>query len=126
MTESLRRIYWLIALFSLLGFVWYFAATGIRDAFGFLLGAAGSFGNFWLFDRLSRRIAPGPGNAKPWEAGAFITRYIVLLGIGYAIVKALNVSPLAVILGLLASTAAVLASLVVDIFIHFTQKRLSH
>ena len=126
MTESLRRIYWLIAFFALLGFVWYFAVTGLRDALGFLLGAAGSFGNFWLFDRLSRRIAPGPHTAKPWEAGVFITRYIVLLGIGYAIVKALNVSPLAVILGLLASTAAVMASLVIEIFIHFTRKRISH
>jgi hypothetical protein len=126
MTDSLRRVYWLIAFFALLGFVWYLAITGIRDALGFALGAAGSFGNFWLFDRLSHRIAPGPGRAKPWEAGAFIARYVVLLGIGYAIVKALNVSPLAVILGLLASTAAVLASLVIEIFIHFTRKRISH
>ncbi|HLH03049.1 MAG TPA: hypothetical protein VKX25_09785 [Bryobacteraceae bacterium] len=127
MTDSVRRTYWLIGFFGLAGFVVYVAATGIRDGLAFALGAAGSFGNFWLFDRLSRRIAPGGATAgKPWEAGAFIGRYIILLGIGYAIVETLNVSPLAVILGLFASTAAVLASFAIELFNHITRKRITH
>ncbi|HEY7212583.1 MAG TPA: ATP synthase subunit I [Bryobacteraceae bacterium] len=126
MTVSVRRIYWYTGFFAVLGFVWYFLESGWRDALAFALGAAGSFGNFCLFDWLSRRIAPGEHTAKPWQAGAFVSRYILLLGIGYAIVKALNVSPLAVILGLLTSTAAVIASLVAELFIHFTRKRISN
>jgi hypothetical protein len=123
--NDLRRIYRLIGLFGLIGFGSDFTVTGIRDALAFALGAAGSFGNFWLFDRISRRIAPGASAKRPWEAGAFITRYLVLLGIGYAIVKALNVSPLPVIWGLFVSTVAVLASLAIELFAHFTRKRIS-
>ena len=125
--NDLRRMYWLIGVFALAGFAWYVATTGIRDALAFALGAAASLGNFWLFDRLSKRIAPDGARAgKPWEAGAFIGRYIILLGFGYAIVKALNVSPLAVILGLFASTAAVLGYFAIELFIYLTRKLVSH
>lgn len=123
MTVSLHRIYWYTGFFALLGFIWYFWAAGFRDAFGFALGALGSLGNFWLYDRITRRLAPGPDRKRPWEAGAFILRYAILLGIGYAIVKSLNVSPLAVVLGLLASTAAVIASLVAELFSYFFKSK---
>ncbi len=64
--------------------------------------------NLWLFSWLAGGIAPGGGGRKPWQAGAFATRYLLLFMGGYVIVKSLNVKPLAVIFGLFASTAAVL------------------
>jgi hypothetical protein len=103
------------AAFATIGFVSYFARFGSRAAFGFLLGAAGSFGNLWLFNWLSRSIAPGDQQRRPWTAGLFIGRYLGLGLVGYATVKGLDVSPLPVLLGLLASTAAVLASSVYDL-----------
>jgi hypothetical protein len=115
LTPYLRRLYALTATFATIGFVSYFARFGSRAAFGFLLGAAGSFGNLWLFNWLSRAIAPGGHQRRPWTAGLFMGRYLGLGLVGYATVKGLDVSPLPVLLGLLASTAAVLASSVYDL-----------
>src|SRR4051794_32457753 len=116
-TASVARIYQWTAAIGLAGFIAYFWIAGFRPAFAFALGALGSLGNIWILDRLSSSIAPGATSRKPWRAGAYVTRYILLIGVGYAIVKALNVSPLAVILGLLASTGAVLVSLIVELIV---------
>jgi len=119
----LSRVRWLTTLFGLVGFVLYFCLEGPRSAFGFLLGALGSFGNFLLFEWLSRAIAPGDAPRQPWKSGAFVARYLVLFAIGYVIVKALGVNPLAVVLGLLASTAAVLFSSTVEIIQGFSRSK---
>ncbi|HEY7304761.1 MAG TPA: hypothetical protein VH601_11635 [Bryobacteraceae bacterium] len=113
---TVRRLYWLTAAFGLIGFVSYFALLGPVPAVAFLLGATGSFGNLWLFDWLSRAIAPGTTSRKPWQAGVFVTRYLLFFATGYVIVKALDVNPLPVIFGLLASTAAVLMSSILELF----------
>ena len=126
LAHSLRRLYALTAAFALIGFVSYFSAHGPRDAFAFLLGAVGSFGNLWLFNWLSRSIAPGEHRRNPWHASLFVGRYLGLFLVGYATVKALNVSPLPVLFGLLASTAAVLASSLVDLFRGLRGNNTSH
>ena len=113
--QSVLRLYWLTAFFGLLGFVWYFWARGALEAFGFALGASGSVGNLWLFSWLSRAIAATDTARKPWQAGLFIGRYLVLFLVGYSIVQGLGVNPLAVVLGLFASTAAVLAASIIEI-----------
>lgn len=120
--QSMRRLYILTGLFTLAGFLWYFANHGGREAFGFLVGAIGSFGNLWLFNWLSRSIAPGDRRRSPWQSSLFIGRYLGLFLVGYATVKALDVSPLAVLLGLLASTAAALASSVIELVRGFRGK----
>jgi hypothetical protein len=113
--QSVRRLYWLTGSFGIAGFVSYLCFEGLRSAVGFALGALGSFGNLWLFERLARGIAPGDAPRKPWQAGAFAARYLVLFTIAYAIIKGLRVNPLAVVLGLLASTAAVIISSIVEL-----------
>jgi hypothetical protein len=123
---SLRRIYWLTASFGIAGFVSYFWVLGPRPAFAFLLGAMGSFGNLWLFQWLARSIAPSDAPRQPWKAGAFVARYLILFTVGYAIVKALRVNPLAVVSGLLASTAAVLLSSTIEIIQSFLGSRRTH
>jgi hypothetical protein len=112
---TIRRLYWLTIAFGLIGFVSYFAVFGSIPAVAFLLGAAASLGNLWLFDWLSRAIAPGTTSRKPWQAGTFITRYLLFFAVGYVIVKGLGVNPLPVVLGLLASTAAVLMSSIFEL-----------
>jgi hypothetical protein len=120
LNQSLRRLYWLTALFGVMGFVSYFWLQGPRSAFGFLLGAVSSFGNLYLFVWLSRAISPTTAPRRPWKAGAFVARYLILVTIGYVIVNALSVNALAVILGLFASTAAVLLSSTIEIVQGFT------
>ena len=120
---AVRRLYALTALFILIGFVWQFTVAGPRDALAFVAGGLGSFGNLWMFDWLSRSIAPGDRTQKPWQAGLFIGRYIVLIAFGYATVKALDVSALAVLLGLLASTAAAVVSSLFELIRNLTRHR---
>jgi hypothetical protein len=122
LNQWLRRLYWLTASFGVIGFVSYFWLQGPRSAFGFLLGAVGSFGNLLMFEWLSRAIAPGEAPRQPWRAGVFVGRYVVLVTIGYVIVNALGVNVLAVILGLLSSTAAVLLSSTIEIVQGFSRK----
>ena len=112
---SVRQLYQLTVAVSILGTVAFFISYGFRPALAFLLGAAVSLGNLWLFSRLARAIEPGDRQQKPWEAGAFIGRYLILFTFGYVIVKALGVSPLPVVLGLFASTAAVLFSSMLEL-----------
>jgi peptidoglycan/LPS O-acetylase OafA/YrhL len=124
-----RRIYWLALGFGVIGFVFYMALQGWRPAAAFGLGALGSIGNLWIFDKLVHSIRPaaeGEPVKKPWQASIFVVRYILLLLVGYAIVKTLGVNALAVILGLLASTAAVLASTVLELLQNLFVSRSSH
>lgn len=123
---SIRRIYWLTALFALAGFAAFWPLHGFRTAVAYLLGAVVSMGNLFLFGYLSRAISPAAGETKPWEARAFISRYLLLFAGGYVIVKALGVNPLAVIVGLLASTAAVIVSIIIELFERLFSRSTTH
>ncbi len=112
---SVRQLYTLTTVVSVLGMVVFFVLYGFRPALAFLLGAAVSLGNLWLFSWLTRAIEPGSRSQKPWQAGAFVGRYLILFTFGYVIVRFLGVSPLPVVLGLFASTAAVLLSSLLEL-----------
>ena len=123
---SLPRLYRLTGSFGIFGFVSYLWLEGPRSAFGFLLGAAISFGNLWLFNWLADAISSADSPRKPWQAGAFVGRYLVLFTAGYVIVKALGVNPLPVVLGLFASTAAVLLSITIELVQNLLGNRRAH
>jgi ATP synthase I chain len=123
---TILRVYRLTALAGITGFVSYFWLQGARSAFAFLLGAAVSFANLWFFDWLGRSIAPGGAPRKPWQTGAFAARYLILFTAGYVIVNALGVNPLPVVLGLFASTAAVLLSITIEILQSLFGNRRAH
>jgi hypothetical protein len=123
---TVQRLYRLTALFGVLGFVSYLRLEGPRSALGFVLGAAISIGNLWLFDWLADAIAPSSSARKPWQAGAFVGRYLILFTGGYVIVKALGINPLPVVLGLFASTAAVLLSSAIELLQNLLGSRRAH
>lgn len=104
-----------MGFFGTAGFIAYLVIQSAGSAFSFALGAAGSFGNLWLFAWLSAAISPGDTARKPWKAGLFVLRYVILMLLGYVIVKSLRINGLALILGLFLSAAAVLASLIFEI-----------
>ncbi len=114
----MRRIYGLTGVFGAAGVAAFWVTQGWKSGLGFLLGALVSMGNLYLFGYVSRAISPQPGESKPWEARAFISRYLLLFAGGYGIVKVLGVNPLPVILGLLASTAGVISSLIIELLEH--------
>jgi len=113
-----RRIYGLTAFFGAAGCGAFWVTQGWKNGLGFLLGALVSMGNLYLFGYVSRAISPQPGESKPWEARAFISRYLLLFAGGYAIVKVLGVNPLPVVVGMLASTAGVISSLIIELLEH--------
>jgi hypothetical protein len=122
---TIGQLYRLTFLFALAGTIFYTVYGGFRPGLAFALGAATSLLNLWLFDRLASGIAPGEGSKKPWQAGAFAGRYLIFFAAGYVIVKALDVSPLPVVFGLFASTAAVLLSSVLELFGSFSGRNRS-
>ena len=123
---TVRLLYQLTAVLGLVGSVAYLATQGIGPALGFAFGAACSVGNLWLFDWLTRSLAPGERQRKPWKPALFVLRYFVLLASGYAIVKLLDVNALTVIWGLLTSTAAVLLALIGELFQSLFRRASSH
>jgi len=112
---TIHRLYRLTMILGAIGFVLYWALVGPIPAVAFLLGALVSFGNLWLFHWLAKSMEPGTTQRKPWAAGAFIGRYLILFTLGYVIVKALGVNPLPVVFGLFASTAAVIFSSAIEL-----------
>jgi hypothetical protein len=123
---SIRFLYWLTGSLGMIGFVSYFALEGLRSAFGFGAGAAISFGNLWLFNWLSGALAPANAPRRNWQAGLFVARYLILFTFGYVIVKGLDVNPLALVLGLLTSTAAVIISITLELLESLLGNRRTH
>jgi biotin transporter BioY len=123
---SLRRIYFLTLSLALLGVIGFTAFRGYKAGLAFLCGAAISFLNLWLFDWIAHGIVPDTGEPKTRRAGTFISRYLVLFLFGYATVNTLGLDALAVVSGLLASTAAVLLASVFELAHAVTGKPSSH
>lgn len=123
LARSLTQLYWLTGGYAAIGFVSYFSVVDTREATGFLLGALLSLGNLWLFAWVTRTITPGRKSSKQWAMGLYLIRLLLLFFIAYVIVKLLGVSPLAVILGLLASAAAVLTFLAAEIIQTLLRKK---
>ena len=121
---NVRQLYRWTILFAAAGIVWQVIAGGPRSGIAFLLGALGSLANLWVFEWLTNVLERAavqtpeaePERKRPWGAGLFIGRYAALWLVGYTTVKALGVSPLPVLLGLLTSTAAVLAASIAELF----------
>ena len=79
---------------------------------GFLLGACISYLSFWRWQRLVEAIGGAP---KRRSTVWMMVRFLVLVAAAYAIVKYLEVNPVAVFLGLLVSAAAVVVSIVFEL-----------
>jgi hypothetical protein len=112
---TVRRLYWLTIAFGVAGCIAYSVVQGFRLGLAFLLGAGISLVNLWLFNYLAGSLAPSTSENKPWSARAFVSRYLLLFAGGYAIIRTLGVNPLPVVLGLLTSTAAVVAASIAEL-----------
>jgi hypothetical protein len=115
LTRSLAWLYGLGGMYTAIGFVAYFYTADAREATGFLLSALTAIGNLWLFAWVAHTMDPARLSRKRWAMGVYAVRLLLLFVVAYVIVKLLGVSPLAVILGLLVSAAAVLTFLATEV-----------
>jgi hypothetical protein len=115
-TDPYRRIVrriaqltiWIGGAGALAGFAW----KGPRFGAGFLLGAALSLASFWRWKKVVDAVGSG---AKPRRAWVWLLRFVALAAAAYVIVKYLEVTPLAVFTGLLASAGAAVTAAIYEL-----------
>ena len=115
MDQTLVRIRRLTLIIGLVGTAEVFLARGHRDAVGFLAGAAFSFVSLRSWIRLAQAAGGGPSTRSARSYGIFLALRYVLLAVGlYAIVNVLGITPVATIVGLLVSFAAVIVGILYE------------
>jgi len=105
-----------VALFAVAGTLVVFVWRGWQWGAGYALGAAIAWVNFLLLKRLTDSL--GAANRKPASAGSAVflgSRYLILGGIAYAILRLTSISVLAAVLGLFVSLAAVLMEILFEL-----------
>jgi len=112
--NTLVRIRRMTIIIGLVGTAAVLMVRGPRDAAGFLAGAAFSLFSLRSWIRLSEAV--GAGSAPSVRAhGLFLSlRYVLLAVALYAIVNVLGITPVAIVVGLLVSFAAVILGLVYE------------
>ena len=111
---SIPRIKRYAIILGVTGTVVALLLRGVKDAAGFVVGASLAFVTIESWSRLASSLNPEAAGSKPTvgASGAFLAfRYLVIAGAIYATVKVLGVTPLAMLLGLFVSFAAVLVEL---------------
>jgi ATP synthase I chain len=113
--KATRRVFWLTAIVGLAGALlsWRLSTGNAGVSFG--LGALGSLLNLWVWHALAARLAGRQGRESNVAAVLFAIRLLGLFVFGYVIVGVLNLQPLPAILGLLTSSAAVMAEMIIEL-----------
>lgn len=115
MEQILVRVRRLTVIIGLVGTAGVLLIRGLNDAVGFLAGAAFSLISLRSWIRLADAAAGGGSKRSARSYGIFLAVRYVLLGAGlYAIVNVLGITPVATIVGLLVSFAAVIVGIVYE------------
>ena len=113
--NMLIRIRRLTIIIGLVGTAAVLLLRGTRDAAGFLAGAAFSLVSLRSWMQLAEAAAAGTPTRSARTYGLFLALRYVLLAIGlYAIVNVLGITPVATIVGLLVSFAAVILGILYE------------
>ncbi len=112
--RALRRVQIFAVAVGLAGALAFLAVQGLRPATGFLMGAALSVLNFRGLAMLAGAIG---GSKRPGAIAAVLIalRYLLIGGAIYVMIKFLEVTPLAVLWGLLAAFAAVILEILYEL-----------
>jgi hypothetical protein len=108
----IHRITLAILVLGLAGTATFAVTRGWRFALGFFLGACISYLSFWRWQVVVESLG---GAAEKPSVGPMVLRFVVLAAAAYGIVKYLDVTPVAVFLGLLISAAAVIVSILFEL-----------
>ena len=113
--NTLIRIRRLTIIIGLVGTAAVLLLRGPREAIGFLAGAAFSLVTLRSWVRLAEAAGGGAPTRSARSHGLFLALRYVLLAIGlYAIVNVLGITPVATIVGLLVSFAAVILGILYE------------
>jgi hypothetical protein len=111
-SRSLARMERFALVIAALGTLAFLINTGWRTAVGFACGAVISHFNFGLWKRITLAVGEqGPEAPGDGKAAMLGIRYLLIGGAVFVIIKVLDVSPLAVLGGLLVTVAALLVEL---------------
>ena len=107
--RSLKKMEHFAFFIAIAGAALMLVNAGWRTAVGFLCGAAMSHFNFWLWKRVVASVGePGGGDSNTALVGL---RYLLIGGAVFAIIRVLDVSALAVLVGLLVTVVAAIAEI---------------
>lgn len=113
--KSTRRLYWLTFVIAVTGSFVAWVLWGKDAGGGFALGGTASLVNLWMWGAIANGLAGGKSKKPALAGGLFAGRILALFAFGYVIVRALNVQPLAAIVGLLSASLAVLAEILLEL-----------
>jgi hypothetical protein len=114
-TQSTRRLYWLTCVIAVTGSFVAWALWGKGAGGGFALGGMASLVNLWIWEAIANGLAGAKSKKSVVAGGLFAGRLLALFAFGYVIVRALNVQPLAAIVGLLSASFAVVAEILLEL-----------
>ena len=114
-TRSTRRLYWLTFIIAVTGSFIAWSLWGKGAGGGFALGSMASFVNLWIWEMIANGLAGGNSKKSMVAGGLFAGRLLALFAFGYVIVRALNVQPLAAIVGLLSASFAVVVEILLEL-----------
>lgn len=118
-----RRLYWLTFVVAVTGSCIAWAVWGRSYGAGFATGAAASIVNLWIWHVIADALAGKQSKRTAVAGSLFAGRLLALFAFGYVIVRALNVQPLAAILGLLSASFAVIVEILVELAGSFRPSR---
>ncbi len=110
------RIQRAMAVIALVGSLALAQRLGWRYGLGFLFGAGLSYLSLWRWKRVVESLGPAQTPAKTPAVASMLFRFALLVGAAYGIIRYLEVNPVAVLMGLLVSAAAVVVSLFFELF----------
>lgn len=113
--RSTRRLYWLTFVIATAGSVVAWVLGGWPSAAGFALGGIASLVNLWMWEAIANGLSGAKSKKSMAAGGLFAGRFLALFAFGYVIVRALNVQPLAAVVGLLSASFAVLAEILLEL-----------
>jgi hypothetical protein len=113
--QSTRRLFILTAALGGTGSLLALAFWGRPAGGGFAIGSAASLLNLWLWHRITAWLSAKDERRSRFVGALFACRLLALFALGYVILNALNVEPLAAILGLLTSAMAVVAEITIEL-----------
>jgi hypothetical protein len=114
-TRSTRRLYWLTFVIAVTGSVIAWAGWGNSAGGGFALGSVTSLANLWMWEAIAKGLSGERSRKSVVAGGLFAGRFLALFAFGYVIVRALKFQPLAAIAGLLSSSLAAIAEILVEL-----------
>jgi hypothetical protein len=113
--RAVGRILRFMKILTAIGTLVAFAWRGGRAGVGFLFGAAIAWIGFLFLKRMVDSLGAAPPKASTRGAVLLGSRYLILGGLAYAILRLTGVNTLAAVTGLFVSLAAVLIEILFEL-----------